>query len=557
MVAFNLANTLLTIILTGILLGSLPESVVGQNCGCAADQCCSRYGYCGTGNDYCGTGCQEGPCYVSPSSGVVVADVVTDAFFNAIIDVAAANCVGKSFYTRAAFLEAANSYSQFGTTGSVDDSKREIAAFFAHVTHETGHFCYTEEIDGPSKDYCDEDNTEYPCVAGKGYYGRGPIQLSWNYNYGPAGKAIGFDGLNNPDIVASDVLVSFKTALWYWMNFVHPVIGEGFGATIRAINGALECDGGNPDTVNARVGYYTDYCNELGVAPGDNLRSYITFLFKMVAFNLGKTLLTVVLTGILTRSLPESVVGQNCSCAANLCCSQFGFCGTTIDYCGTGCQAGPCIGTTTPSTPSSGVSVADVVTDGFFNGIIGQAGENCAGKSFYTRAAFLEAANSYSQFGTTGSADDSKREIAAFFSHITFEIGHFCYIEETDGPYWNFCDQTNTQYLYAPCKAYYGRGPIQLTLNFNYGPTGNAIGFDGLNNPDIVASDAVVSFKTGLWFWMNNVHPVIGQGFEATIRAFSAIECDGANPDTVNARVAYYTDYCNQLGITPGDNLRC
>ncbi|XP_059655025.1 endochitinase EP3-like [Cornus florida] len=272
MVAFNLANTLLTIILSGILLGSLPESVVGQNCGCAADQCCSRYGYCGTGNDYCGTGCQEGPCYVSPSSGVVVADVVTDPFFNAIIDVAAANCVGKNFYTRAAFLEAANSYSQFGTTGSVDDSKREIAAFFAHVTHETGHFCYTEEIDGPSKDYCDEDNTEYPCVTGKGYYGRGPIQLSWNFNYGPAGKAIGFDGLNNPDIVASDVLVSFKTALWYWMTFVHPVIGEGFGATIRAINGALECDGGNPDTVNARVGYYTDYCNELGVAPGDNLR---------------------------------------------------------------------------------------------------------------------------------------------------------------------------------------------------------------------------------------------------------------------------------------------
>lgn len=55
------------------------------------------------------------------------------------------------------------------------------------------------------------------------------------------------------------------------MNNVRPVIAEGFGETIRAINGALECDGGNPATVQKRVDYYVDYCNQLGVAPGDNL----------------------------------------------------------------------------------------------------------------------------------------------------------------------------------------------------------------------------------------------------------------------------------------------
>ncbi|XP_059655028.1 endochitinase At2g43590-like [Cornus florida] len=277
MVAFNLEKTLLiTLILAGILAGSLPESVVGQNCGCAADLCCSKFGYCGTGDAYCGDGCQAGPCTgtttpttPTPSGGGSVADIVTDAFFNDIIGQAGAGCAGKSFYTRAAFIDAANAYSQFGS-GSADESKREIAAFFAHTTHETGHFCYIEEIDGASKDYCDETNTQYPCVAGKGYYGRGPIQLSWNYNYGPAGQAIGFDGLGNPDIVASDVVVSFKTALWFWMNNVHSVIGQGFGATIRAIN-SMECNGGNPDAVNARVSYYTDYCNKLGVAPGDNL----------------------------------------------------------------------------------------------------------------------------------------------------------------------------------------------------------------------------------------------------------------------------------------------
>jgi len=265
-------KNLLSLVLVGIILGVLPKYSEAQNCGCATDQCCSRWGYCGTSDDYCGTGCQEGPCYASPpTNDVSVADIVTSEFFNGIIDEADASCAGKNFFTRAAFLEATTSFDEFGRIGSVDDSKREIAAFFGHVTHETGHFCYIEEIDGPSKDYCDETNTEYPCNPEKGYYGRGPIQLSWNYNYGPAGKSLGFDGLNSPETVANDPIISFKTALWYWMNSVHPVINQGFGATIRAINGNLECDGANPTTVQKRVDYYTEYCNQLGVDPGSNL----------------------------------------------------------------------------------------------------------------------------------------------------------------------------------------------------------------------------------------------------------------------------------------------
>ena len=132
-------------------------------------------------------------------------------------------------------------------------------------------FCYIEEINGATRDYCDETNTQYPCNPDKGYYGRGPIQLSWNFNYGPAGQSIGFDGLNSPETVATDPVISFKTALWYWVNSVQPVIGQGFGATIHAINGAIECNGGNPATVQARINYYTEYCNQLGVDPGPNL----------------------------------------------------------------------------------------------------------------------------------------------------------------------------------------------------------------------------------------------------------------------------------------------
>lgn len=135
-------------------------------------------------------------------------------------------------------------------------------------------FCYKEEIGGRSINYCDKKyQAQYPCNPAKGYYGRGPFQLTWNYNYGKAGESIGFDGLNNPEIVANNPVVSFKTALWFWMNNVHDdfASGKGFGATIKAINGG-ECNGNKPNSVNSRVSYYTDYCNQFGVPPGENLK---------------------------------------------------------------------------------------------------------------------------------------------------------------------------------------------------------------------------------------------------------------------------------------------
>jgi hypothetical protein len=41
-----------------------------------------------------------------------------------------------------------------------------------------------------------------------------------------------------------------------------------FGETIRTINGALECDGKNPATVQSRVDAYRRFCAALGVEPG-------------------------------------------------------------------------------------------------------------------------------------------------------------------------------------------------------------------------------------------------------------------------------------------------
>ncbi|KAL5574715.1 hypothetical protein UlMin_016414 [Ulmus minor] len=262
----NLVTTLV------VVLGTIVANAVAQNCGCSSNLCCSKFGYCGSGNDYCGEGCRSGPCFATPgtNNGLKVADIVTPQFFRGILNKATGDCPGKSFYTRNAFITAANSYSLFGS-GSAQASKREVAAFFAHVSHETGFLCHIEETEGANQDYCDETRTDYPCNPNKKYFGRGPLQLTWNYNYGAAGKANNFDGLNAPETVGKDAVVSFKAALWFWMENVHSVIGQGFGPTIRRINGDRECDGKQPDKVQARINYYKDYCNQLGVVPGDKL----------------------------------------------------------------------------------------------------------------------------------------------------------------------------------------------------------------------------------------------------------------------------------------------
>ncbi|VVB03263.1 unnamed protein product [Arabis nemorensis] len=247
------------------LLGLYSKTAKSQFCGCSPILCCSQYGYCGTSDVYCGSGCQSGPCgrFKEPA---VVDRIVTQGFFDRIINQTDNGCAGKKFYTRDTFINAANTFPDFANSVT----RREIATMFAHFTRETEHFCYIEEVNGSSLDYCDENNRRYPCAPGKGYFGRGPFQLSWNYNYGACGQSLGLDLLRMPELVGSNATVAFRTGVWFWMNSVRPVLNEGFGATIKAING-MECNGGNPGAVNARIKYYRDYCGQFGVDPGVNI----------------------------------------------------------------------------------------------------------------------------------------------------------------------------------------------------------------------------------------------------------------------------------------------
>jgi predicted chitinase len=204
-----------------------------------------------------------------PSSGFVV----SEAQFNSMFP------NRNSFYSYSGLVSAMSAYPAFANTGSDTVKKQEAAAFLANVAWETGNLQYIEEID-KSGNYCDWGQP-YGCPAGSNqYYGRGPLQLSWNYNYKAAGDALGIDLLNNPWQVATNSATSWKTGLWFWMTsngagshtgHVDMVNGYGFGETIRTINGSIECNGGNSTAVNGRVANYQRFVNILGVPAGNNL----------------------------------------------------------------------------------------------------------------------------------------------------------------------------------------------------------------------------------------------------------------------------------------------
>jgi predicted chitinase/chitodextrinase len=186
-----------------------------------------------------------------------------------------------SFYTYNGLTAALSAYPGFANTGSDTVKKQEAAAFLANVSHETGGLVYiVEQNTANYPTYCDATKS-YGCPAGQAaYYGRGPIQLSWNFNYKTAGDALGIDLLDNPGLVQTDAAIAWKTGLWYWNTQSGPgtmtphnamVNGAGFGETIRSINGSIECNGGNPAQVQSRINAYQSFTSILGVPAGNNL----------------------------------------------------------------------------------------------------------------------------------------------------------------------------------------------------------------------------------------------------------------------------------------------
>ncbi len=215
----------------------------------------------------------------------------------------------KDFYSFEAFVAAAKAYPKFLGEGDEATQKRELSAFLANIAQETtggwndapgGYFkwglVYLEEQGHPAPAYIKQGDDRYPPVKGKKYYGRGPKQLSWNYNYGQFSQAWygSMDTLlQHPEYLAKDPVVSFASAIWFWMTLqdnkpsCHDVMTgkwkptdddikkgrlPGFGTTLNIINGGVEC--GKPivtPKTKYRYEYYKYFCKYFKVNPGDNI----------------------------------------------------------------------------------------------------------------------------------------------------------------------------------------------------------------------------------------------------------------------------------------------
>lgn len=209
-----------------------------------------------------------------------------------------------ALYDYQSFLMAAAKYPAFCNEGDADLCKRELATFFAMTTHEVGQenpssslpmwrqgFYYITEkactapYGGSTCDYKSE-STVWPPVSNVQYFGRGPFQLSWNYNYGAFSTVLDGDIttlLEDPDKVATNGYTAFVSAMWFYMSpsvpkpSMHEIatklyvpnasdkaagLGAIFGSATMIINGGLECtteSGDENSNSEKRIEYYQEF----------------------------------------------------------------------------------------------------------------------------------------------------------------------------------------------------------------------------------------------------------------------------------------------------------
>jgi len=118
-----------------------------------------------------------------------------------------------------------------------------LAMFLAQIAHES-EFRYLEEVACANNKCTGNYGTGAP---NKSYHGRGFMQISWPTNYKNASIALGMEDrlYKEPELVASNLDIAVRTAIWYWDTVVMATDGvkdkKLFGLTTKAINGPIEC----------------------------------------------------------------------------------------------------------------------------------------------------------------------------------------------------------------------------------------------------------------------------------------------------------------------------
>ena len=251
----------------------------------------------------------------SPLSQLLNDRIWNELFPNRYLDTAGSITKQKrnrknDFYSFQALKMAADYFPNFLSGEDRVQQKRELCAFLANIAYETGAgwaeapggyynwgLFYTQEkgCEKGCPNYSDPLKIKYPPQPEQSYHGRGPLQLSWNYNYGQFSEA--FFGtkdtlLLHPDLVAKNPVISFASAIWFWITpqvpkpSCHDVISDswkptikdsvagrlpGFGTVVNVINGGIECGKTTTIATNYRLGYYLYFCRYFKVSPGENI----------------------------------------------------------------------------------------------------------------------------------------------------------------------------------------------------------------------------------------------------------------------------------------------
>jgi hypothetical protein len=106
--------------------------------------------------------------------------------------------------------------------------------------------------------------------------------------------------------------------------------------------------------------------------------------------------------------------------------------------------------------------VASIITQDVYNQMLPNRDNSlCPANGFYTYDAFIQAANFFPGFGTSGTSDElNRRELAAFFGQTSHETTGGTR-GAADQFQWGYCFKEEINKATSP--PYYGRGPIQLT----------------------------------------------------------------------------------------------
>merc|ERR1711870_34380 len=462
-----------------------------------------------------------------------------------------------------------------------DASKVEAAAFIANVGHETRGLQYLEEIQ--KQPYCSPCTTgavcqcdSCKCASGQEYFGRGPLQLSYNFNYHyfqiDSRNPVSVDLVAQPSELLANPARGWESAMWFWSSkragyttdpTIHEILAgdaRNFGKTIERIN-KIECGaawnkGHTKGEGMDRVQRFRDLLAKLNVPIPDEVASW-------------------------SAENPACGDTRQCRCPypnQNWACDPSD---TTPDKCGYG-VSDQCVCHSSASLRGSGNhSVVGNMTS--------MQGQDLVCPTWLIPH-FAEALPYYDKqpkFGTYScsgmvtaagkygikfdDSDASKVEAAAFIANVGHETNGLHDLEEIDKS--DYCDACKSS---CPCQCdsckcaagqeYFGRGPLQLSWNYNYHyfqiDKRNPVSADLVAQPSEVLANPARGWESAMWFWnapragfaasdktISQILAGDASNFGETIKRINGMECktwqDGKGWD----RVQRFKDLLEKLDV--------